>query len=211
VNPTSDDLLRCAAPILDPVRDALEIGIARRAEALEPLRLGRCEPWLESHLVRSVARSLLEAEAPPNGWPWYVDTTVPNSGIHLSVRGAQLRVAAGDVKRVPSPGRNRARRDYWRQRGEQSFIQLSLLDTDIDAPSQPLNLLLLWRARADGSVAMTLALPYDAWPFGSRPRLLGCVPIADEPIDGEFAADDDAGEDLVAVAEISEEFDEEGM
>jgi len=199
-------MLRCADPVLGPVRDALEIGLARRGAALEELRLGRDEPWLESHLVRAVARSRLEALAPRRGWPWHLDPTVPNSGIHLWTRGARLRVAAGDVKRVPPPGSNKARRDYWSQRTE-AAVQLSLFDTDDQRRS--LNLLLLWRARRDGSVRLTLALPYAEWPFGARPKLIGCVPVDDEPIEGEFDADDDPGHDLIG--EIFEEGDEEDL
>jgi hypothetical protein len=194
VNVTSELVLRRVGPVVDPTRDAIEEGLSRLDAALKALGVGRGDPWLDAHLVRAVARKRLETAAPSTGWPWSVDSAVANSGIHLSTLGANVRVARGDVLRVPAPGHSRTRRAFWSQG---AAVQLSMFG-DVDAASGRLNLLLLWKPCADGSVVLTVAVPAGVWPFHGREKLIGCIPIEDVVVDGVFEVPADDGDDLVA-------------
>lgn len=193
---TSALLHELTASLQPLVFDALDAGIALRDDVCSGR--GIEEPWLRAHLVRYQARALLEQTARDVGWE--VDTTVPNSGIHLrSTSGHRIKLLSHPLGAVPHPGRNVRRQAYWS--GQLDPVQLALFDSSASPGVRPLNLLLLWEASNDGTLATAVAHTTASWPYEGT---VHCDAYAwlKHPIDtgGGFAVDDDPGEDLAVWA-----------
>lgn len=190
---TPQYLQSVAAPVAKSVRDALEEGWSLAPEALRLLGV-KSDPWLDSHMARAVARQRLEAWAADTA-DWSIDSTVPNSGIHLTVPAGNFRVLRGGATRVPAPGPNRSRRRFF----QQGNVQPSLFDFDADSATAIINMLLLWTPNQDGTVDLAVAVPHGIWQYGKRARLVAFAPL-DHDLDvitGEFQTDEDDGRWLV--------------
>lgn len=198
---TADDLRLRVFPVEEALRSALEAGVSGAPKVREVLDLPP-DPWLDPHLVRRVARAHLERDAEETACVWSIDPTVPNSGIHIRVPGAHIRVRRGRAECVPGPGHSRrSRRFYTQGRRLEAYIQ-GVLDFGGEGPAtglsliDELRLLVLWN-NDDEDVHLWVAVPAGTWDYGADPKLVACVPLDFEP-GGEFMADDDGGHDLIA-------------
>lgn len=215
VHLTSEDLRALADPIVSVVQAAFEDGLVRlpavrKAAGVEP------DPWWDAHTIRHIAFTRIsgaEKLIDRRKALWTLDHTVPNSGIHLVVPGANVRVCRGTPELVPPPGRNPTRRDFWSQRQE-SLVQLSFWSRDVGRPVEhrggPLNVLLLWHELTEDEISLAIAVPAGCWTFGGTTKLQALVPLDTQTLAaGEFVGDDDDGSDLIA--RIDEERDERGF
>jgi len=161
-------VIECAVPDL---MKALRLGIGY-AEEQQPDPDGR-DPWFWSHSARWKARRYLLGVEKPDGWR--IKRNVPNSGIHLSIKGIHgIRVLRSLGGMVPHPGRNRVRRKDW--------VQGVLRPNDGTLP--PLSLLMDWEVHED-EPRVYLSLPKNPWNYGSDPDLYWRVPVtgdADEDL-----------------------------
>jgi len=208
---TSEELRVRVDPIVEVVRSGLEDGLAF-VDPIQQLVDVSSDPWFDAHVVRRVARARIERAYGASGRPlWCIDDKVPNSGIHLLLPGTRVRVARGSVSRVPAPGRNYARREFWSQ-SRATYVQNVLpLYPDVLIPGAgELNLLLLWTTSDASSVSMSVAVPRGEWPYGRTPRLHAHVPLDDLGFDGEFVGDHDEGDDLVAQIDEGEASEDDG-
>ena len=187
---TPQQLKSFVAPVAGVVREALDDGLALLPKMLGLARI-QPDPWYDAHVVRRIARDRIE-EAAALAEGWSIDTSVANSGIHLAVPAGSIRVAHGDVARVPGPGHSDTRRQFY----SQGSFDLFAGSESTSSLTQPVNMLLLW-IPSDEGVALTVAVPSGVWSFGGTARLCAVATLDDE-ISGEFDAGDDAGLDLVA-------------
>jgi hypothetical protein len=208
VNITSADLQALTEPIVPVVRSALEDGLVRlpavrQAAGVEP------DPWWDAHTIRHIAFTQIaaaETRLDRSGATWSLDQDVPNSGIHIALADANVRVCRGTPEVVPAPGPNRSRRRWWSQEA-----QLALFGQHVGRAQHhgPVNLLLLWDELTEDEVSLAIAVPSGCWSFGGAAKLHALVPLDTDALDpGEFAGDDDKGFDLIA--RIDDERDERG-
>lgn len=145
------DLVRDCLPT---IRAALEDGIDF-ANHLQPEGRIR-DQYYWSHSARFQARQVLLGESGAN---WSVVEGVPNSGIHLSIRGlTTVRVLRSVGRTTPPPGANRQRRLAW--------SQLSLPSVE-----QPDTLIIDWYTDSEDILVMGLGLPQGIWQYRSPPQL----------------------------------------
>jgi hypothetical protein len=209
---TPDSLRARLSPVAQDVRAALDQGLACLQD--NRVRTGlRPDPWYDSHTIRVGARQHLEDQAEVDSVEWSLDSTVPNSGIHLNLASTAIRLAHGTLSDVPAPGRNRSRQRFWSQSGVM-HRQLQLpIDTDTCEPDThddgPLNVLLLWEYSPAFEVSLIAAVPDGNWDFKGTPKLSGYASLDDITF-GAFVGDDDEGEDLVVRLEDADDDEASG-
>ena len=206
---TSQDVRARVEPVVDLVRSALEEGKAKVEPVRKLLKVGP-DAWFDAHVARRYARSRIEATARVSEQrQWSVGESVPNSGIHLVVPRADVRVRRGRVDRIPAPGGSLAQRAFYRQErpdwGIQGYFDFSSFVPQI--VTDRLNILILWNDLADGSISLVAVVPADAWKFGGSNRILAYARLDEEFDDLEFIGDDDPGWDLVY--RIEDELDDD--
>ena len=156
---------------MSDVVEALHAGIDR-ANDIQPERRNR-DPWFWSHSARFAALKALE-ERSKGAYGWELVEDVPNSGIHIGLSGLHVvRVLRSVWKTTPSPGRNNARRDAWKQ-----HRQLRFSFEEGNSGYQPADLILDWTTDDSDQLMMHLGMPLGAWEHGSDPKLAWRIPLA---------------------------------
>lgn len=175
-----------------PIADALEHGLAKAGEYA--LAENFDDPWLSAHLVRFHARQhLVKSQA--NSWQLLGHPA--NAGIHLVLPGEhRVRVMSGRRSRLPNPGHSQTRRRYWSDGG---YYQFSLFSETGVTDLPPLNLLVAWDAKANGTVSLCVAHPTGTWPYRGVAQCSAITPLASHfpEVELKFEVPIDEGEGLV--------------
>jgi hypothetical protein len=184
---------------VEPVRSALFQALDVGTEALVDIcdERGIEDPWYRAHTVRLFARQELEMD---ESGAWSIDRTVANSGIHLTVPGARIRVLKGTLATAPNPGKNRTRREFWdNDLPYDASTGQYLLNFNLNESLRADRLLVLWDQDDLGEIVLAAAAPRGAWPFQGIPILGPTTMLAPSWIadGGAFAGADDDGRDLV--------------
>jgi len=127
------------------------------------------DPHVWAMLVRYRACNVITPKA--KGKPWTF-RKLTNCGLEFQVGPYQVRALRTLDDNPPNPGRNNARRQFYRQ-----YHQYHLPLNGLTSPAIGANVILDWTTGDKRAILMALSKPIGAWPYKGQPKIEWRKPI----------------------------------